>query len=499
MKNKRFIICVAGSVLLGLSACSPKSSDPTDSDTQTPPTQSEATKPLASDSSKKTQAGEGEAAPAKVGKAPLPAWVNLPELPEFPENRNDAIKGGLAYLATDDQVFLTDDGYKYFSRVAYKITERQGLESAAQITRDFDPGLEALTFHYINITRKGRKQERLYSVDIQELRRENSLSDGLVDGDITAMIHIDDIQVGDIIDYGYSGIVQTPLWPGHYFNSFATSFTVPLARKTFEISVPNKTRLTTDSINVTRRPTITDAEGRTIYSYNIIDAEPYKSFSNVPTDVFIKPYILMSSMSTWQNVSDWAVDVYDIDMALTADFRKKLKRIKKSHKSPKRRMLEAFRWVQSDIRYLGIESGVNSHQPHLPLETLANGYGDCKDKSTLLVAALRELGVSAHSVLVSTGSGHALPQLLPSITNFNHVIVMAEINGKKYWLDPTLSYQGGTADELAPLDYGYVLPIKKRNHRFSQNGNPFSKSSNERCGGNLYIARSGRYAFACKI
>lgn len=396
-----------------------------------------------------------------VTKAPMPSWAHVDKLPKFPTNRMDEIKNGIAYLAADDRVQLTDDGYEYFSRVAYKVTERKGLESGAEITLKFDPKLESLIFNYVNITRNSKVVERLDGIEIQELQRESSLGDGILDGNITAMIQIEDVRVGDIIDYGYSGVNRTKLWPGHYFNNFSTSYTVPIARQTFEISVPRQTRLTTDTINDAPRPKITDVGDRTIYHYNVKDPDPYQSWSNVPDTAVIKPYVLISSMSSWQEVSNWGVEVYELDMTLPATMKKKLKKITKTKKTSQERMIEAFRFVQSDIRYLGIESGVNSHKPRIPMVTLSNGYGDCKDKSLLLVAALQTMNITAYPALVSTNSGHALDQLLPSIGVFNHVIVMAQINDKTYWLDPTLSYQGGSADELAPLDYGYVLPIKK--------------------------------------
>ncbi len=449
MKN-RLTLGIFNVALIALMACSPKTAE-----------SNEAEPPLIEAEITADNTGNDQTfSENKVKKEKIPEWVNVPSLPEFPAHRNESIKNGLAYLATDYQVYLTNEGYRYFSRVAYKIVERNGLETAAQITKAFDPTLEELEFNYLHVIRNGKKQNRLETATIQELRREDNLTSGLVDGNITAMIQIEDIRVGDIIDYGYSGIVRTPLWQKHYFHNFAASYGVPLARESIEISIPNTTRLTTDNINGSPRPKITDEGDRTIYYYNIVDPEPNKTYSNVPNDIILYPYILISTMSSWEEVSEWAVNVYDVEMGLTADFKKKLKRIKRTHKKPEDRMIEVFRWVQSDIRYLGIESGINSHQPRAPKITLEKGYGDCKDKSSLLVSALRELGITAHSVLVSTSSGHMLPQLLPSITNFDHVIVLAEIDGKKYWLDPTLSYQGGKADNLAPLDYGYVLPIK---------------------------------------
>ncbi|MBK7197492.1 MAG: transglutaminase family protein [Myxococcales bacterium] len=43
--------------------------------------------------------------------------------------------------------------------------------------------------------------------------------------------------------------------------------------------------------------------------------------------------------------------------------------------------------------------------PFAPADTLARGFGDCKDKATLLVALLRAAKIPADVALLSTGPG----------------------------------------------------------------------------------------------
>ncbi|MEP3890368.1 MAG: DUF3857 domain-containing protein [Hellea sp.] len=395
-----------------------------------------------------------------VQKADIPNWVELQALPEFPEESLDLIKNGVAYITKEDRYHVTDTGYKYFYRLAYKVTDRKGLESAAQIQRTFDPELGSLTYNFVKVIRDGKTTDRLPDLSIQELQREDGLSDGLVDGDITSLIHLEDIRVGDIIEYGYSSEYLSPLWPGHFFNNVSISYGVPLASQIYEISVPEDTTLNLDVINSKVRPKISRANQRTTYKYEIKNAAVDKKVSNVPVGVITDPYLLMSTMQSWQEVSEWGVGVYDVDLTLPKDYNSTIRSLKMSAKTAEGRMVAALKQVQNDIRYLGIESGINSHKPRIPNVTLSKGYGDCKDKAVLLIATLRKLGISAHPALVSIDSGKILPQLLPSINNFDHVIVMAEIDGKSYWLDPTLTYQAGSEDTLTVPDYGYVLPLK---------------------------------------
>jgi transglutaminase-like putative cysteine protease len=79
-------------------------------------------------------------------------------------------------------------------------------------------------------------------------------------------------------------------------------------------------------------------------------------------------------------------------------------------------------FAQKDIRYVAIELGVGGVQPHPASEVLAHGYGDCKDKVTLLSSMLKELGVDSHYVLINTERGSVAASTPPNM-GFNHAII----------------------------------------------------------------------------
>ena len=68
-------------------------------------------------------------------------------------------------------------------------------------------------------------------------------------------------------------------------------------------------------------------------------------------------------------------------------------------------------------------------------EVLANGYGDCKDKNTLLAALLDAEGFHSTSVLI--GTKMKLDPDIPSPSQFDHVITRVPVDGKEIWLDST--------------------------------------------------------------
>lgn len=62
-------------------------------------------------------------------------------------------------------------------------------------------------------------------------------------------------------------------------------------------------------------------------------------------------------------------------------------------------------FVQKEIRYVSIQIGIGGFQPHYASSVLANRYGDCKDKATLLSAMLQAIGIESYPILVHTDRG----------------------------------------------------------------------------------------------
>ena len=123
---------------------------------------------------------------------------------------------------------------------------------------------------------------------------------------------------------------------------------------------------------------------------------------------------------------------------------------------PRARVEAVYRWVSDRVRYVGLEFGEHSLRPYPVMKVLERGFGDCKDKSTLLVALLRELGVPAQVALVRVAEDGALTDGVASMGVFGHAIV--QVPSLKMWLDATIQHHMG--HELPAGDAGgQALPI----------------------------------------
>ncbi len=142
-------------------------------------------------------------------------------------------------------------------------------------------------------------------------------------------------------------------------------------------------------------------------------------------------------------------------------------------------------YIQNNIRYFVIERGIGGFQAHPAGEIYRNRYGDCKDKTTLLISMLQAVGIEAFYMPVDDRRG-VVDANAPSLAG-NHMItairlpaderdprlmaVVAAKDGTRYLIfDPTdertpvgnlPSYLQGGYGLLAagPLSQVVALPV----------------------------------------
>jgi hypothetical protein len=66
--------------------------------------------------------------------------------------------------------------------------------------------------------------------------------------------------------------------------------------------------------------------------------------------------------------------------------------------------------------------GIGDYQPHTAEDVFTSGYGDCKDKATLLSAMLHESGIDSYYLLINDERDYVAADF-PSLLGFNHVIL----------------------------------------------------------------------------
>jgi hypothetical protein len=82
-------------------------------------------------------------------------------------------------------------------------------------------------------------------------------------------------------------------------------------------------------------------------------------------------------------------------------------------------------YIQKNVRYFIVVRGIGGWQAHYAADIFRNHYGDCKDKTTLLISMLQAVGIRAHYLHVDSRRGIIDPAA-PSLVG-NHMITAIEL------------------------------------------------------------------------
>ncbi|OZG72270.1 hypothetical protein BTA51_16145 [Hahella sp. CCB-MM4] len=381
-----------------------------------------------------------------------PSWVKSvsPGTPVTPA------QGATNYLLVDRQ-FNAGKVKQDFYRYVEQPVNLEGLEATSKIEVKFNPEYEELVWHRLDVIRDGKVVRSLAPEDIQMVRKEEDLDQDMINGYVTSLIYLKGTRIGDTVDYSFSTRGQNPIFGDHFFTAFSLNWTVPVSKVSTRIVYPETLNLQVKHHRDESTPHTYTANNMKVLEWENSNIAAYYWEEDYP--VWYEPgsFISVTDFNSWKDVVDWALPLYQTELPDSAEFRELVQRLKKL--PSEEAVTQALAFAQDEIRYVGIEMGQNSHLPHSARETLENRYGDCKDKTLLLITILHALDIEAHPALVSWDLGKGVANYAPSPGPFDHVITMVDIHGKRYWLDPTRRFQDGGLEVLGYHNFGKALPI----------------------------------------
>jgi cellulose synthase operon protein C len=169
---------------------------------------------------------------------------------------------------------------------------------------------------------------------------------------------------------------------------------------------------------------------------------------NMPPWAEVLPFIHVSTYATWKDMGRWywglAKDQFDLD----DETRKLARQIAHDKQTDLDKVKAVYGWVIKNTRYVALEFGIYGYKPRRCVQTVARGWGDCKDKATVIVTLLQELGIPSTIVILRTQMRGAFRGKIPSLAPFDHAIVY--VPSLDLYLDGTAEYTG--SNELPKMD-----------------------------------------------
>lgn len=402
-------------------------------------------------------AGPAAAGSRELRYGPAPGWVKPP-----PEPTAAAAPEGapvrVGYM--DFQVRVGSGSEESYTAYRLKVLTAQAL-SVGNISVAWDPASDDVTVHRLRILRGGEAIDVLSTAKFRIIQRETNLESAMLSGQLTAVLQAPGLEVGDDIEFAVTvrrrdptfgprphGFIQLPLVGG--LGAYR-------ARVLWAEGATPRWRVWPDLAAATPARS---GDGRELV-YELRDPRSAIVPEGAPPRAQVRRLVQHSSFGSWGELSERVRPLFETASALAPDspVQAEAQRIARQTSDPAARAEAALRLVQERVRYVYVGLNGGNYRPATADETWTRRFGDCKGKTTLLLALLRELGVAAEPVLVNLQGGDGTDELLPTPAAFDHVLVRATVDGRAYWLDGARAGDRRLADLPAPV-FRWALPLR---------------------------------------
>lgn len=377
-----------------------------------------------------------------VSIAPAPDWL-APYGPDLSRKVNAKdFSDGYYQLLLEEQHHL--EKKTIYRHIIRQIETEAGIQNGSEINVDYSPEYEKLQFHQILIRRNGKVINQLNLRGIKVLQQEQDLSMFIYSGRYNAYYILEDVRKGDQIEYSYSVVGENPVFAGKYSHTFYLASYEPVANYYKALIAAPARQLNFRYYDNAPRPAEKKLNGLRLYEWDLGNKVTIlKPETSQPGWYMGFPYVDVSEFADWAEVAQWGAAVNNMPLN-GKEVMERAARLKNEAQGDTAKYMEAaIRFVQDNIRYMGIEMGEYSHRPNTPEKVCKQRFGDCKDKALLLTALLRAQGIEADMAYVHTDFRGHIAERLPSPDRFNHAIVKARFRSQDYWIDATVAYQRG--------------------------------------------------------
>jgi hypothetical protein len=385
-------------------------------------------------------------------------WVLPPPAPTSGATPSGA---AVRVVYSDIQTRASEQGDEVYTSWRMKLLTADAL-AVGNISATWNPAAGGATVHHLNIIRDGKVINVLSGTRFAVVQREANLESAALDGQLTATLQVPGLQVGDELEFAATVRSKDPTLGDHHFGfSMLSPLGNPGAyrmRLSWPSTVPIHWQASPDM-----GPIVPQAEGDlTSISYELRDPDASLMTEGAPARYNIRRLIEYSNFSSWKDMSAQLWPLFDQAALIGAasPLRQEIARIAAQSNDPMGRAQAALQLVQDKLRYVYVGLGGGNYRPATVDESWSRRFADCKAKTVLLMALLRELGVPAEAVLVNSNGGDGLDARLASPMMFDHVLVRARIGDQSYWLDGTRQGDRDIARQR-PVPYRWVLPLRQ--------------------------------------
>ncbi|HTA47625.1 MAG TPA: DUF3857 domain-containing protein [Bryobacteraceae bacterium] len=338
-------------------------------------------------------------------------------------------------LATD-VAFVKEGTGTIEQTLVIRIQSEAAVRELGVLSIPYNADNERLEFAYVRVRKPDGTVVATPESAIQEVSSAVSREAPTYSDLKEKQVPVKSLGAGDVLEYQVRTIRTKPEVPNQFWYQHDFFKAGIALDETLRITVPPNQYVKVVSPGVT--PATQEEAGQKVYIWKTSQLEPV----NQDDEKKKKPAkdqpvhsVQMTTFRSWDEVGRWYGELQSSRMAVTPAIQSKASELTKGLNTDADKERAIYNFVSSRLRYISISFGVGRFQPHSADEVLANQYGDCKDKHTLLAAMLKAVGIEAWPALIGTET--KLDPDVPSPAHFNHVITVVAQGKDRVWLDST--------------------------------------------------------------
>ncbi len=349
-----------------------------------------------------------------------------------------------AFLLDDGVIRIEPDGKSSSTfRQIVQILRPEAADRYREQRFSYAPQHQRFTLNWIRVVKPDGTVISAKPTQIQESDVPAQLGNPTYASRKVVRASVSGVEAGTIVDYSYTTEELKPFLPGDFMEWWGVSTGLSVRRSRYIVDVPAgfTPRIREENLNFARKETT--ANGRHVYMWATADLPKIKPEEYAADSNGVYMSVAIASPTTWSQIGAWYANNARSRYVLTPAVEAKISESVKGAKSLDDSIRAVHRWVAQDIRYVSIALGLGGYQPRTPAEVVSTGYGDCKDKATLFIAALEKFGVPAYPVILN--SEGSVRRELASIEQLDHAVAAYKRPGRTEY-----EYADLTA-ELTPL------------------------------------------------
>lgn len=333
------------------------------------------------------------------------------------------------------RITVEDDGTNVREVTAeVKILADAGVKAFAVLSFTYSSANQVIDIDYVRVRKPDGSVVKTPDYNIQDMPGEVTRSAPIYSDIHEKHVAVKGLAVGDVIEYLVLSRTNKPEVPGKFWFEETFFKDAIVKEERLEVSIPAAKYVKV--VSPDHKPEVHEDGGRRIYTWSHTNlVVPEKDPNEIPRRTLPPPTVQISTFRSWEEVGRWYGDLQKEPVEPTSAIQAKAAELTKGLTTDDAKIRAIYNFVSMKFHYIGLDFGIGRYQPHAADDVLGNGYGDCKDKHTLMASLLKAAGIEAWPALIHTS--RKLDPEIPSPAQFNHVITVVPSGGKYIWLDST--------------------------------------------------------------